>query len=121
MTKTVLVVDDFVSTRKVIGSSLSRMGYSILDAENGEDAKKFFDGRTIHLLITDLNMPVSNGVELTRYVRNSNTYYKLPILLLTTEIKKEKKSEALEAGVTAILNKPYSATDFKNIIERLLR
>ena len=121
MKKIILIVDDFSSTRKVIGSGLIKMGFDVLEAENGEDAKKFFDGRTIDLVITDLNMPVMNGVEFTKFIRSTNTYYKLPILLLTTEIKVEKKDQALSAGVTAIMNKPYGASDFEKIINKLLR
>ena len=121
MNKLVLVVDDFGSTRKVIESGLKHMGLEVIGAENGMEAKRLFDGRKIDLLITDLNMPEMDGAELTRFVRATNTYFRIPILLLTTEIKKEKKDMALEAGVTAILNKPYVSEDFNRIIKRLLK
>ena len=120
MGKVVLVVDDFNSTRKVIESSLLKLGLTVLNAEDGKDAKRFFDGRKIDLMITDLNMPTINGIELTKYVRTTNTYFRIPILLLTTETKKERKDEALSAGVTAIMNKPYESNDFIRAIKRLI-
>lgn len=120
MNKTVIVADDFMSTRKVIGTALESLGLTILMAENGEEAKYYLDGRKIDLIITDLNMPVMNGMELTKTVRESGKYCRLPILLLTTEINKEKIQTAFDAGITALISKPYDSSEFITKVKRLL-
>ena len=121
MSKTVLVVDDFNSTRQVIQSILEKSGHIALLAESGKDALKFLDGRDIDLLLTDLNMPDMNGIELTKAIRKSEKYYKIPVIMLTTETKEPKLQEAHDAGITGMLKKPFDSKEFMNVINRALR
>ena len=122
MAKTILVVDDFPNTRKVITFSLNKIeDICILEADNGREAMKFFDGRKIDLLVTDLNMPVMDGIQLASEVRSMKNYLGIPILMLTTEINEKKKDMAQKAAITAWIQKPFKAEQFFDIVKKCLR
>lgn len=119
--KTIVIVDDFENTQKVIENSLKSLEHQALFANNGEEALKYFDGRPIDLLITDLNMPVMNGIELVKNVRGLDKYKLIPILMLTTEQNKEKRKMADEVKVTSWVQKPFNFEQFLKIVQRCLR
>lgn len=122
MSKTVIVVDDFPNTRKVITFSLNKIeNITILEADNGHEALKLFDGRKIDLLVTDLNMPVMDGIALTKEVRSMSKYATMPILMLTTEIDSHKKDLATKAAITGWVQKPFKAEQFTDMVTRCLR
>jgi two-component system chemotaxis response regulator CheY len=121
MKKTILVVDDSYSMRESITFFLSEMGFEILKAADGKDALTYLDGRKIDLILTDLHMPVMNGIELISNVRSTNNYKRIPILLLTTETLRQKKLEAKKAGATGWLNKPFEKEKLFNVIKKVLR
>ena len=121
MDKTILVVDDSLSIRNLLQVVLQDAGYRVLLAEDGKDALKYFDQDKIRLLITDLHMPVMNGLELIQHVREDERYRYLPILFLTTETKGEIKMEAKKAGATGWITKPFSNEKLLRIINRVLR
>ncbi len=120
MKKTILIVDDFENTRFVVKFTLSRKGFEILEAADGKEALKLFDGRRIDLLITDLHMPNMNGVELVAEVRKLADYQYIPIIMLTTETDKQKKLLAEKAQVSIWIQKPFKMDIFHKIIERSL-
>lgn len=120
MKKTILVVDDFENTRWIIKNSLSKLDCEILEASEGSGALKFFDGRDIDLLITDLNMPGMNGIELVKEVRSNKSYGFIPIIMLTTEKNIEKMNEASKANLTAWVSKPFKYDDFVKIVAKCL-
>jgi two-component system chemotaxis response regulator CheY len=121
MKKTVLIVDDFENTRWVVEFAIKSLNVEVLTASNGSEALKFFDGRKIDLLITDLNMPVMDGVELVRNIRNLDNYSFIPIVMLSTERNIEKMKKAQEVKVTAWIQKPYKQEDFLKIVQKLLK
>jgi len=122
MAKTIVVVDDFPNTRKVILFSLKKIeDIEILEADNGKEAMKFFDGRKIDLLITDLNMPVMNGLELVKAIRDITAYSYIPILMLTTETDQKKKDLAQKSAITGWVQKPFKAEQFMTIVSRCLK
>lgn len=121
MSKVVLVVDDFNSTRQVVNSVLEKAGYNIILAEDGESALEKLNERNVDLIVTDLNMPGINGIELVKTVRNSDKYYRVPVLMLTTELHKEKIQAAHDAGITGLMKKPFDSGEFLKMVERLLR
>lgn len=113
---TILIVDDFMYSRKAIESMIltefvKNRQVQIIEAINGKEALDKFNSRKIHLVITDLNMPEMNGIELTRSIRASKEYHAIPVVLVTTEKDPEKIKKAHEAGVTAILRKPFNLTN----------
>lgn len=121
MKKTILIVDDFENTRKVIEFSLKNIEHNGLSAENGVEALKFFDGRDIDLLITDLNMPKMDGIELVRKVREIPKYAFIPIIMLTTERNPAKKQMAEDVKVTMWVQKPFEQERFVKIVQKCLK
>jgi len=121
MKKTILIVDDSESIRKLVQFNLNNAGYYVLVANNGQDALKYFTGETIHLLLTDLHMPVMNGLELIKEVRKIDLYKHIPILFLTTETQIAIKKEAKEAGATGWIVKPFVFEKLIATIRKVLR
>ena len=118
MKKHILVVDDFENTRWVIKHNLSQLDCEVLEAVNGMEALKLFDGRQIDLLITDLNMPQMNGIELVEEVRSLKKYEFIPIIMLTTERSMKKVGQAESAKVTTWINKPFEQEKFLKIVAK---
>ena len=107
MEKTILIVDDSESIREVVSFTLENEGFKVKSGIDGNDALKHLNGDRIDLIITDLHMPVMNGIEFIKTVRKTNDYKMIPILFLTTESQIEKKMEAKEAGATGWIIKPF--------------
>lgn len=121
MTKTILVVDDSESIREVVSFTLEKAGHKVLKAIDGQDALKYLDGTDISLIITDLHMPIMNGIELIKKVRATEAYKRIPILFLTTESQKNKKLEAKAAGATGWIIKPFVPAKLIAAINKVLR
>ncbi|MDW7690730.1 response regulator [Flammeovirgaceae bacterium SG7u.111] len=121
MSKTILVAEDFDVSRKVIAKTLTTMGYNVLEAVDGQDASRYFDGRSIDLLVTDFNMPNINGAELIELVRSKSQYEYMPILLLTTEVREDKIKKALDASITAWIKKPFDTDFFLKLVKKALK
>jgi two-component system chemotaxis response regulator CheY len=119
--KTILVVDDFQTTRKVIINSLSRLGYKTIEAGDGSEALALFDGRPVDLVITDFNMPQMDGAELIANMRKNEQYAFIPALVLSTEIKEEKKARAENAKITAWIQKPFDFEKFLKIVQKAIQ
>jgi len=123
MGKTILIVDDSESIREVVNFTLENAGHIVLVAIDGKDAMKYLDGRDIDLIITDLHMPVMNGIDLIKEVRaHSNlNYRRVPILFLTTESQAAKKMEAKNAGATGWIVKPFVPQKLLAAIGKVIR
>jgi len=121
MSKRIVVAEDFNVTRKIIVSTLTKEGYTILEAADGLEALGLFDGGQVDLLITDFNMPNMNGAELIEKVRALSAYEYLPILLLTTEVRQEKIQKAVDGNITAHIKKPFETQDFIKVVKKALR
>jgi two-component system, chemotaxis family, chemotaxis protein CheY len=121
MSKTILIVDDSESIREVVNFTLENEGYDVLVGVDGQDALRFFDGRKIDLIITDLHMPVKDGIQLIREVRTLDNYQRIPILFLTTESQAAKKQEAKEAGATGWIVKPFVPAKLIEAINKVIR
>lgn len=120
MAKTVLVVDDSASIRQVVGLALTRAGYEVITADDGQDALKKLDGRKIHLIISDVNMPVMDGITLIKEVKKKAEYKFTPIIMLTTESQPEKKAEGKEAGAKAWIVKPFQPPQMLDAVSKLI-
>ena len=121
MSKTIFLVDDSATILLSVSSILGKAGFVVEKASNGEEAlKKLNGGLKIDLLITDLNMPGMNGIELIKKVRTLGAYRFVPILFLTTESQQSRKLEAKAAGADRWLVKPGSADDLLNTIKLVL-
>lgn len=120
MKQTVIIVDDFENTCWVIKNAIENNNYEILTASNGAEALTYFDGRQIDLLITDLNMPELNGIQLIHKVKEMTQYEFIPIILLTTERNADKLKQAEKANITTIVNKPFELDRFRKIVSKCL-
>lgn len=120
MTKRILVVDDSESVRQIVGIALRRAGYEITEASNGQEAVAQLDGGKLHLIISDVNMPVMNGIELVRKVRQHATARFTPVVMLTTEGQDELKRQGKEAGAKAWITKPFNAPQLLDVVAKLV-
>jgi len=120
MVKNILIVDDSESIREVITFVLEKEGFNVLVGTDGKDAQKHLNGQEINLIITDLHMPIMDGVEFIKTVRNNEDYKITPILFLTTESQTSKKMEAKDAGATGWIIKPFLPEKLINAINRVM-
>jgi len=119
MSKTILTIDDSASIRQMVALTLASAGYNVLEAGNGAEG---FDQATSHAVdavITDLNMPVMNGIEFIRKYRSHPASKGVPIVLLTTESDEELKRQAKEAGATGWIVKPFKQDQFLAVVKKV--
>lgn len=119
MGKRVLVVDDSAAVRQSVAYILDQEGYEIVQTGDGKDALTKLDGQMFHLVITDVNMPNMDGIELTRQIRTLDTYKFVPIVILTTESQQEKMNSGKEAGATGWIVKPFDSDKLLQVVKRL--
>jgi two-component system chemotaxis response regulator CheY len=116
----VLIVDDSVSMRQMVGFTLRQGGFEAIEAEHGQDALDKLKGQTVDLVITDLNMPVMDGITLIRNLRQQPGMKTKPILMLTTEGLATKKEEGKAAGATGWIVKPFDPEKLLQVIAKVL-
>ena len=119
--KILMVVDDFGNTRDLVAHTLSEANYQVLKASDGQEAIRLFNGQEIDLLITDLHMPRMNGFELIEEVKKIEQYKKIPIVMLTTEVSKDKKLKAKKLGITGWIQKPFQMFKFLKTIGKIFK
>ena len=116
----VLIVDDSVSMRKMVGFTLRQGGFDVIEAEHGQDALEKLQGAGVDLIITDLNMPVMDGITLIQNVRKQPDMKTKPILMLTTESLSSKKEEGKAAGATGWIVKPFEPEKLLATVAKVL-
>lgn len=119
MTKTILTIDDSASIRQMVMLTLSSAGHDVIQAINGSDGYDKAVGNTVHAIITDLNMPVMNGIEFIRKYRQHPSSKGIPIILLTTESGEDLKRQAKEAGATGWIVKPFKQDQLLAVIKKV--
>ena len=119
MKKTILAVDDSASVRQLVSFTLQAAGYDVVEANNGKDALTKL-GQPPALVITDLNMPVMDGIGLIKELRAHATAKYVPIVVLTTESDTTKKQEARTAGATAWIVKPFRSEQLVSVVQKVL-
>ena len=120
MAKTIMIVDDSVSIRKVVKLTLEQSGFTVIDAIDGVDALKKLNGVKIHLLITDVNMPNMDGITLVQEAKKLPAYKFTPMMMLTTEASNDKKMQGRAAGAKAWLVKPFQPPMLLNAVSKLI-
>ncbi len=121
MTKTILFVEDSNSVRTVMKSALTREGYEVIVACDGEDALTKLDGTKIHLIISDVNMPNMDGLTFVKTAKKLPAYRFTPIIMLTTETQEAKMNEGKAAGVKAWIVKPFQSAQLLAAIAQLIQ
>jgi len=120
MAKTVLIIDDSDSLRRVVNIALSGAGYNTLEACDGEDALRKLDGRKIHLMICDVNMPKMDGITFLKQVQQLAIYKFTPIIMLTTESSASMRGEGKAAGAKAWVVKPFRPDQMIEAAKKLI-
>src|SRR5487761_2645674 len=118
--KTILTVDDSPSVRQMVKITLTGAGYSVVEACDGRDGLDKAKSHSVNLVITDLNMPVMNGLEFIRSLRQSPAYRGVPIVFLTTESDESMKREAKAAGATGWITKPFKQEQLTAVAKKLI-
>jgi two-component system chemotaxis response regulator CheY len=119
MSKTILIIDDSATMIMSLKANLEMQGFKVETASNGQMAlDKIKAGLKPNLIITDINMPVMDGLDFIKNVRPILRF--TPILILTTESEQKKREEAKKLGATGWLVKPVSGRDLINVIKKVL-
>ena len=122
MNRKFLVVDDSVTMRRIVVNTLKSIGYDqFVEAQDGKDAlDKLVSDTEINFVITDWNMPVMSGLELTKAIRSTDSTKSMPILMVTTRGVKEDIVQALQAKVSNYVVKPFTPQILKDKIDLIL-
>lgn len=120
MTKTIMIVDDSSSLRTLVGLSLKRAGYQVVEAQDGVDALEKLELNKVSLIVSDVNMPNMDGITFVSKLKLHPRYKFTPVLMLTTEGQEEKKALGRAAGAKAWIVKPFSPPVLLDAIAKLL-
>ena len=119
----IMIVDDCQTTRKLLGHYLKSRGYAVIFAENGLDAMEKLATEKVNLVMTDLNMPYMDGIELVKTLRSDPSMSDIPILMVTTENDEIEREKAFSNGANGYLVKPVTgdaiAENIKNIMKQI--
>ena len=115
----ILVVDDSKSIRCMVGNVLTGAGHTITAANDGKEAVSLAAGSGFDLIITDINMPEMDGLELARYLRKTAEYQSTPIIFLTTETSEKFKEKGKEISETTWLTKPFNPISLLDVVSNV--
>ena len=116
----ILVVDDSATIRAFIVSTLEDAGFEALTAKSGFEALKVLAKDHFDLIITDINMPDINGLELVRFVRLKSSHPKTPLLIVSTDGRERDRDRGLQLGANAYLVKPFAPESLLKTANALL-
>ena len=120
-TYNVLIIEDSPTMRQLIVFALKRLrGLNIVEANDGVDGLKKLAGQKFDLILTDINMPIMDGLKLVSLVRNDPGYKDIPIVIITTEGASEDRDRALALGANDYITKPIQTTKILDTAKRLL-
>jgi two-component system chemotaxis response regulator CheY len=119
--KTILIVEDSATTRALIRAVIDEIGeFETVEASSGFEALKMLPQQEYDLIITDINMPDINGLELISFVRNNPRFHHLPIVIVSTERSEEDKKRGMALGATAYVTKPFKSFELQEIIKKTI-
>ena len=120
MAKKILIVDDSSSVRTVARMALREKGYEVAEAGNGQEALQVLQVDRCHLVISDVNMPVMDGISLLKQIKAHPNYKFTPVIMLTTEAGEDKKQEGRAAGAKAWITKPFQPQILVEAVAKLI-
>jgi len=119
--KKILIAEDSSTMRALIISAISALGdFTIVEAANGFDALRILPQEKVDLVITDINMPDINGLELVNFIRNNDHYRTTPLIIISTEGSEKDREKGLRLGADAYLVKPFSPGDLQTLLQKYL-
>jgi len=116
----VLTVDDSRTILAMLRHTLVNAGFEVLQAEDGKQGLDVLKTESVDVVITDINMPVMDGIEFIKHVRASGQHQSLPILILTTETSQEKRDLGKQAGGTGWIVKPFDPDKLISVINKVV-
>jgi two-component system chemotaxis response regulator CheY len=120
-TKSILIVEDSVTTRALIRAVIEEMGdFNTIEAGSGFEALKLLPTEEFNLVITDVNMPDINGLELISFIKNNPRYNHIPLIIVSTERSEEDKKRGMALGATAYVTKPFRAQELQEVVKQAL-
>ncbi len=118
----ILIVDDFATMRRILKNILKQLGFkNLVEADDGTTAWDVLEKQEIDLIISDWNMPKMTGLELLKKVRASTKYKTAPFLMVTAEAQKQNVIEAVQAGVSNYVVKPFTAEAISDKLKKILK
>lgn len=119
--KSILIVEDSTTTRSLIRAVIEELGdFNIVEAPTGFDALKLLPAQDFDLVVTDINMPDINGLELISFVRSNQRYNNIPLIIVTTERSEEDKKRGMALGATAYVTKPFKAPELQDVVKKVM-
>ncbi len=117
---TILAVDDSASMRQMVSFTLKGAGYTVTEAVDGQEALNKAKSQQFDLIITDVNMPIMDGITFIKNLRGESNYKFTPMLMLTTESAADKKSQGKAAGATGWIVKPFNPDQLLTTVKKVL-
>ncbi len=118
----ILVVDDMLTMRRIVKNIMRQLGFAnVEEAENGQDALTKLRAESFGFVISDWNMPVMTGIELLRAIRADDSLKAIPVLMVTAEAQKENLIEAIQAGVSNYIVKPFTAEVLQEKMSKIFK
>ncbi len=119
--KKILITEDSPTMRSLLVSTIeSQNGYEIIEAASGFDALRLLPREKVDLIITDINMPDINGLELISYVRNNPIYKSIPLFIITTERSEKDMEKGLALGANEYIIKPFDPVKLQELIRKYI-
>lgn len=119
--KKILIAEDSHAMRSLLISTIETLdGFEIVEAANGFEALRLLPREKVDLVITDINMPDINGLELIRYIRNNSNYEKIPLFIISTESSEKDLAKGLALGANEYLVKPFNPADLQKLLLKYL-
>ena len=108
--------------RSLIASTIEEMsGFELFEASNGFEALKALPSQHFDMIITDLNMPDINGLEIIKFVKEHPAYKSIPLVVVTTQVGEEDRKKGLALGASGYVIKPFEPDDLKKVVRRILK
>ncbi len=118
----ILVVDDMVTMRRIVKNILKQLGFANVDeAENGQEALQKLRADTYGFVVSDWNMPVMTGIDMLRAIRSDEKLKATPVLMVTAEAQQSNLIEAVQAGVSNYIVKPFTAETMQEKIGKIFK
>ena len=117
----VLIVEDSQSTRSLVATALEEIpGLNLIEASNGFDALKTLPNHKFDVIITDINMPEINGLELLRFIKDHPVHHDTPVVIISTERSEEDRARGLKLGASAYITKPFSPEEIVRTVRQMI-
>lgn len=118
--KTVMIVEDSATTRSMIRAIIEEFDeLETVEAASGFEALKLLPAHDLDLVVTDINMPDINGLELINFIRKDERYVNIPIIIISTERSEEDKKRGVALGANAYITKPFKPNDLQDLLKEL--